>query len=70
MATRLDVGIEPGGYAQLCMVCPPEREEPHDRMFVLIAEWGDTYIDHGGIALRLCPEHLDELSILILEALS
>lgn len=64
----LAVGVEAGGTAQLCMVCPPEREEPHAALYVILWDWG-TGRTHGGGALRLCWEHADELSRLLLEAL-
>jgi hypothetical protein len=68
MANRIAVGIEAGGHPKLCMICPDTRTEPHDELFVVIVEYGTTYI-RGGSATRLCREHLDELSILIIEAL-
>lgn len=66
----LHVAEEPGGYAQLCMVCPPERLEPHDALYVILWEWGTGRTpSHGGGCLRLCWEHLDELAVLIAEVL-
>jgi hypothetical protein len=66
----LAVGVEAGGYAQLCMVCPSDRLEPHEALYVILYEWGDHRAGtHGGGVLRLCWEHLDELAILIAEVL-
>lgn len=64
------VGIEAGGYAGLCMWCPPERWEPHAELYVILWEWGMPQTpSHGGGCLRLCWEHADELSRLLLEVL-
>ena len=63
----LHVSVEAGGYAQLCMVCPPERLEPHDALYVLV--WDNGVNQVGAGMVRLCWEHLDELAILIAEAL-
>lgn len=64
----LDVAEEPGGYAQLCMVCALDREEPRQRLYVIAWAPGDGHRTQGG-CLRLCWEHGDELSRLLLETL-
>lgn len=64
----LHVGVEAGGYAQLCMVCPPEREEPHEALYVILWAGDPEPRTHAGM-VRLCWEHLDELAILIAEVL-
>lgn len=56
----LTVATEPGGYAQLCHVCPPDRLEPHEYVIVVLWKIG---------MIRLCPEHVDELIGLLLDAL-
>ena len=74
----LAVGTEAGGYAQLCMVCSATREAPHDALYVIVWERDMTPLTGrerqadprflGGM-FRLCWKHLDELNILISEAL-
>lgn len=70
----LTVAEEEGpAYAQACMVCPLDREEPRERIFVLLWE-NDLPVPQGpqrrtGGVLRLCWEHLDELAVLIAEVL-
>jgi len=64
----LHVGIEDGGYAQLCQVCALDREGTHEQLYVLTWAPGAGHRTLGGM-VRLCWEHLDELAILIAEAL-
>ena len=64
----LTVGVEDGGYAQLCMVCPPARLEPHAALYVILWDGGPGDLVGAGM-VRLCWEHLDELAILIAEVL-
>lgn len=69
----LHVGVEDGGEAQQCMVCPLTRTEPHDALVVIL--WDNALPVPRGLArrtgavLRLCPEHADELVVLLLEVL-
>jgi hypothetical protein len=69
----LTVGIEAGGHAQLCMVCPLDRETPHATLYVVLWEhdlpFPQGVLTRTGGCLRLCWEHLDELALLIAEAL-
>lgn len=64
----LHVGVEDGGYAGLCMVCPPERLEPHEALYVIVWDGGPGDLAGAGL-VRLCWTHLDELAILIAEVL-
>lgn len=63
----LHVGVEAGGSAQLCQVCPPEREEPHEALYVILWDNGSNQVGAGMV--RLCVEHVDELLTLLLDAL-
>jgi hypothetical protein len=74
----LHVGVEDGGSAQQCMVCPLARTEPPAALYVLLWE-RDMHPLTGAAAqadrrflggmVRLCWEHLDELAILMAEVL-
>lgn len=65
----LTVGQEDPGVRALCMLCPRDGAEVVD-LYVILWEWGvPKEPSHGGGCLRLCWEHLDELTRLALEVL-
>lgn len=69
----LHVGVEDGGYAQLCMVCSLARTAPHDALYVILwdrdGQRANASGNREGGCLRLCWEHLDELAVLLAEVL-
>jgi hypothetical protein len=70
----LTVGVEAGGSHDLCMVCAKDAASPHQEAFYVVL-WGrdeqrpNAAGDVEGGMVRLCWEHLDELSYLIAEVL-
>lgn len=68
---RLIVAEEAGGYAQACMLCPRDRLEAHDVLYIVAWENDPPVAGRprqGGL-VRLCWLHLDELAVLIAEVL-
>jgi hypothetical protein len=71
----LHVGVEAGGYRQLCMVCAHGEEEPHhEALYVVLWDRDGALRDangnlEGGM-VRLCWAHCDELAVMLLDALA
>lgn len=70
----LHVGVEDPGFGHLCMVCSASRAEVwHDALYVVLWDRDDQRVNAAGAReggmVRLCWEHVDELSRLLLEVL-